>query len=141
MQQKCKEILDLLSKQFLNSGESLQAKSLSNWEDFELESHQLEDEEISEKFNRDEANVAYAKSKEVPKDGTPAATLSDSLVAKIEADILSGLERNIRQRYAMPRLRHFAHEISRRKSLGSDYGVINHDIANWVESLKAMGKS
>lgn len=83
-------------------------------------------------FNRDATNTAYLKLVQ-PKDGE-SPSYRDAQAAKVQIDLVAGMERDLRMRYRS-RVRMLAHGVARLQSHGSSIGPINKGIVNFVKLL------
>jgi hypothetical protein len=85
-------------------------------------------------FDRAEVNKAYIDA--VQQEDTP---YRDMQAAKVQGDVLSALERDLRMRYR-GRVRMLSHAEARLQSHGLNNGPINNGIINFVKLLMARSK-
>lgn len=100
----------------------------------------LNSKEFVTAFNRDQSQKAYINAVQI-KEGDKPQSFRVAQAAKLQLDLLAGLERDLRMRYRS-RTRMLAHGIARLSSHGIDDGPINACTLNviklMVESAKAQ---
>jgi len=90
-------------------------------------------EEFVTAFRRTELNKSYIKTAQ-PASDDQLPSYRDAQVAKVQLDLLAGMERDLRMRYRS-RVRMLAHGVARMQSQGLDIGPINRGIVNFVKLL------
>lgn len=93
----------------------------------------LDSEEFVQAFDRTALNKAYITVIQ-PESEEEARSYRDAQVAKVQIDVLAGMERDLRMRYRS-RVRMLAHGVARLQSHGLSIGPINRGIVNFVKIL------
>ena len=124
------------------NGLTMEVIGISKWmelysdKDSEDDGHVLNGFDSSEfvsAFDRTEFNKEYTDVVQ-PADEESARSYRDGQVAKVQLDLMAGMERDLRMRYRS-RVRMLAHGIARAQSHGLSVGPIERGIVNFAKIL------